>query len=101
MNLFFDGDVYSSTDDGVRRLARQAEKAKTSVQVASLDGSSPSWVPLTQPGLVIVSRSKGVRLCGKELDDLIAVCKRHGQFFVGHPLRHREAQDDQTPPVVD
>jgi hypothetical protein len=100
MNLLFDGDVYSTDEDGARLLARQAERAKTSVQIASLDGSSPSWVPLSDPCLVLVSRRKAVRLTGKELDALISVCKRHGEFFVGHPLRQREAHDDQSPPAA-
>ncbi len=101
MNLLFDGDVYSANEDGARLLARQAQKAKASAHVASLDGSSPSWVPLTEPCLVLVSRGKAIRLSGSELDSLISVCKRHGEFFVGHPRRHLEAQDDQLLHVGD
>ena len=96
MNLLFDGDVYSTNKDGARLLATQAAKATTSVQVASLDGSSPSWVSLTEPGLILVSRGKAIRLSGPELDALIAVCKQHGEFFVGPPQRHVEDQDDKA-----
>jgi hypothetical protein len=92
MNLLFDGDVYSTNEDGACLLAKQAGKAKTSVQVASMDGSSPSWVPLTEPGLLVVSRGKAIRLSGDELDALIAVCKRHGVFCLGQSRQHGEDQ---------
>jgi len=85
MLLLFDDDVYSSNKDGARLLARQAEKAKTTVQIASMDGSNTAWTRLNAPGLLLVSRGKTVRISGKELDDLISVCQDDGDFIVGHP----------------
>lgn len=85
MVLLFDDDVYTSNKDGARLLARQAEKAKTTVQVASLDGSNTAWTRLNAPGLLLVSRGKTVRISGKELDDFISVCHDDGDFIVGHP----------------
>ncbi len=40
MVLLFDDDVYTSNEDGARLLATQSEKAKTTVQIASLDGTN-------------------------------------------------------------
>lgn len=85
MNLFFDDDVYTSNEDGARLLARQAEKAKATVQIASMDGSNTAWTRLNAPGLLLVSRGKTVRVSGKELDDLISVCHADGDYVVGHP----------------
>jgi len=84
MVLQFDDDVYRSSEDGARLLAKQAEKAKTMVQITSMDGSNTAWTRLNAPGLLLVSRGKTVRISGKELDDLITVCKRDGDFIVGH-----------------
>ncbi len=84
MMILFDDDVYTSNNDGARLLARQAEKAKTTVQIASMDGSNSAWARLNAPGLLLVSRGKTVRVSGQELDDLIAVCKQDGDFLVGH-----------------
>lgn len=84
MVLLFDDDVYSSDMCGGRLLAKQAAKAKTSVQVASFDGSSPSWIPL-EPCLLLVSRGRAIRLAGEELNMLIAACEEDGDFVVGHP----------------
>jgi hypothetical protein len=85
MVLLFDDDVYTSSKEGARLLAKQAEKAKTTVQIASMDGSNTAWTRLNAPGLLLVSRGKTVRISGQDLDDLITVCKRDGDFIVGHP----------------
>ena len=83
MILTFDDDVYSANADGGRLLARQAELAKTTVQIASLDGSNSRWTRLTEPCLLVVSRGKTVRLSGDEIDDLIAACNANGEFAFG------------------
>ena len=85
MVLLFDDDIYTSNEDGARLLATQSEKAKTTVQIASLDGTNTAWSLLNAPGLLLVSRGKTIRVSGKELDDLISVCLGDGEFIVGHP----------------
>lgn len=83
MILRFDEDVYTANADGGRLLAKQAAQAKTTIQIASLDGSNTRWTRLTEPCLLVVSRNKTVRLSGDEIDDLIAACNTDGEFAFG------------------
>lgn len=83
MILKFDDDVYTANVDGGLLLAKQAAQAKTSIQIASLDGSNTRWTRLTEPCLLVVSRNNTVRLSGDEIDDLIAACNANGEFAFG------------------
>lgn len=74
MEIVFEDEVFSSDDDGAHLFAEQATKAKTTVQIASLDGSSPAWIPL-EPCLLVVSRGRAIRVQGAELDNLISACR--------------------------
>ncbi len=85
MVLLFDDDVYTCDKHGSRLLATQAAKAKTTTQIASLDGSNPVWTPLGEPCLLLVSRGRAIHLSGEELDKVIAACNQDGDFVVGHP----------------
>lgn len=85
MLLLFDDDVFTSNRDGARLLARQAENAKTTVQIASLDGTDTAWSMLNAPGLLLVNRGRTIRVSGKALDDLISACLEDREFVVGHP----------------
>jgi hypothetical protein len=69
-------DVFTSTKEGARMLAEQASRARTSVQVASLDGT-------TQPCLLLVNRGETLRISGAELDALILACQLDAEFAVG------------------
>ena len=84
MVLQFDDDIYTADEAGARLVATQAEKAKTTVQVASMDGSNTAWTRLNAPGLLLVSRGKTFRISGTGLDDLILACQRNVEFAVGH-----------------
>ena len=83
MILKFDEDVYTANADGGKLLAKQAALAKTTIQIASLDGSNTRWTRLNEPGLLVVSRGKTVRLSGDELDELMAACNANGEFAFG------------------
>lgn len=85
MILKYDDDVYTANADGGRLLANQAAKAKTTTQIASLDGTSPAWTPLGEPCLLLVSRGRAIHLSGADLDKLISACNQDGDFVVGHP----------------
>ena len=83
MILKFDDDVYTANADGGTLLAKQAALAKTTIQIASLDGSNTRWTRLTEPCLLVVSRGKTVRLSGDEIDELITACNANGEFALG------------------
>jgi hypothetical protein len=83
MILRFDDDVFTANADGGLLLAKQAAQAKTTIQIASLDGSNTRWTRLTEPCLLVVSRGKTVRLSGDEIDELIAACNANGEFAFG------------------
>jgi hypothetical protein len=87
MVLRFDDDVYFSDVNGGRLLATQAAKARTSIQIASMDGTNTRWTELIEPCLLIVSRSKTIRVSGKELDELILACEQDTEYAVGNNQR--------------
>ena len=83
MVIRFDDDVYFSEANGSRLLAAQAAKARTSIQIASLDGTNTSWTELIEPCLLIVSRGRTIRVSGEEIDELILACQQDTEFGVG------------------
>lgn len=83
MILMFNNDVFTAATEGARMLADQAAKARTSVQIASLDGSNTNWTKLSQPCLLLVNRGETRRVSGLELDALILACHQDAVFSVG------------------
>ena len=93
MVIRFDDDVYFSEANGSRLLAAQAAKARTSIQIASLDGTNTSWTELIEPCLLIVSRGKTIRVSGEEIDELILACQQDTEFGVGNCGIKNESRD--------
>jgi len=83
MLIQFDGDVFTSNREGANLLAEQATKARSTVQIATLDGSNTTWPRQTSPCLLLVNRRQTVRYIGENLDAFIEACRHDGDIHVG------------------
>jgi len=83
MRIRFDDDVFTSNIDGTSLLAEQAAKARSTVQIASLDGSTTTLPRQMSPCLLLVNRGQTTRFTGESLEAFIEACREDGDIHVG------------------